>query len=52
MCVTNKGVPKELECPFSISGELPEERSHTLIAENKNHISQGIYGERQKGCIV
>jgi len=37
---------------FSISGELPEERSHTLIAENKNHISQGIYGERQKGCIV
>ena len=20
--------------------------------ENKNHISQGIYGERQKGCIV
>lgn len=52
MCVTNKGVPKELECPFFyIWGRYPG-KSQTWIAENKNHISQGIYGERQKGCIV
>ena len=35
MCVTNKGVPKELECPFFyIWGRYPG-KSQTWIAENK-----------------